>query len=70
MVLNLPSTACLSSSLPNGIAEAAAVVSSGLFYVSAIILSPTQNNFIPGRRKAWWYWKLLLCKCKWPNWDS
>lgn len=55
MVVNLPSKACLSSSLPNGTAEAAAVVLSGPFYVSVIILSPTKNNLIPGRRKAWWY---------------
>lgn len=55
MVLNLPPKAGLSSSLPHGTAEAAAVVLSGPFYVSAIILSPTKNNLIPGRREAWWY---------------
>lgn len=50
--LNLPSETCLSSSPPDRIAEAAAVVPSGSFYVLVIILSPTKNNFIPGRRQV------------------
>ena len=70
MALNLPSKPCFSSSPLHRIAEAAAVVPSGSFYVLVIILSPTKNNFILGRRKVGWYRKLLLHKCKWPNWDS
>lgn len=54
MALNLPSKPCLSLSPPNRIAEAAAVVLSGSFYVLVIILSPTKNNFIPGRGKVGW----------------
>lgn len=53
--LNLPSKPCLSSRPPNRIAEAAAVVPGGSFYVLVIILSPTKNNFILGRRQVWWY---------------
>lgn len=55
MALNLPSKRCLSSSPPHRIAEAAAVAPSGSFYVLVIILSPTKNNFILGRRKVEWY---------------
>lgn len=68
--LNLPSKPCLSSRPPNRIAEAAAAVPGGSFYVLAITLSPTKNNFILGRREVWWYRKLLPRKCKRPNWDS
>lgn len=42
MGLNLPSRPCLSSGPPNRIAEAAAMVPTGSFYVSVIILSPTK----------------------------
>lgn len=55
MALNLPSRHCLSSSPLDRIAEAAVVVPSGSFYVLVIILSPTKNNFILGRRKVGWY---------------
>ena len=55
MAFNLPSKPCLSSSPSNRIAEAAALVLSGSFYVLVIILSPTKDNFIPGRRKVGWY---------------
>lgn len=48
-------TAVLVLEPSNRIAEAAAMVLSGSFYVLVIILSPTKNNFIPGRRKVWWY---------------
>jgi len=55
IALNLPSKPCLSSSPLHRIAEAAAVVPSGSFYALVIILSPTKNNFVLGRRKVGWY---------------
>lgn len=54
MALNLPSdTACLRALLTELLKLL--LVPSGSFYVLVIILSPTKNNFILGRRKVGWY---------------